>query len=130
MLPKIIVVGTDGSSTATEAVRTAIDLSQAVGATLHIVTAYKEVSALAAAEPVLMASFLVDGDWREATSREAKEVVDRACQWAAEAGVTAHSHALGGPAAEAIMDVASSVQADLIVVGDKGMTGLRRFIGA
>ncbi len=36
-----VVVGTDGSETAAEAVRRAVELAKMCGATLHIVTAYK-----------------------------------------------------------------------------------------
>ena len=40
-----IVVGTDGSDTATQAVRQAVDLARAVGATLELVSAYEPVPA-------------------------------------------------------------------------------------
>ena len=39
-----IVVGTDGSDTAKEAVRQAADLAKQVGATLDLVSAYEPVS--------------------------------------------------------------------------------------
>ena len=39
-----IVVGTDGSETAAEAVRQAIDLAKLTGATLSIVSAFQPVS--------------------------------------------------------------------------------------
>ena len=39
-----IVVGTDGSGTATQAVREAVDMAKAVGATLELVSAYAPVS--------------------------------------------------------------------------------------
>jgi nucleotide-binding universal stress UspA family protein len=38
-----IVVGTDGSDTATQAVREAVDIAGAVGATLELVSAYTPV---------------------------------------------------------------------------------------
>src|SRR2546430_770128 len=38
---KNIVVGTDGSATAAEAVRRAVELAAAQGASLHVVTAYR-----------------------------------------------------------------------------------------
>jgi nucleotide-binding universal stress UspA family protein len=41
---KSIVVGTDGSDTASQAVRQAVDLARAVGAKLEIVSAYEPVS--------------------------------------------------------------------------------------
>src|ERR1700751_1866135 len=39
-----IVVGTDGSESATQAVREAVDMAKAVGATLELVSAYAPVS--------------------------------------------------------------------------------------
>ena len=42
---KSIVVGTDGSDTATQAVRQAVDLARSIGATLELVSAYEPVSA-------------------------------------------------------------------------------------
>src|SRR5215213_8556622 len=39
-----IVVGTDGSETAGEAVREAIELAKAIGATIQLVSAYEPVS--------------------------------------------------------------------------------------
>ena len=41
---KSIVVGTDGSETATQAVRQAVDLAKAVGASVELVSAYEPVS--------------------------------------------------------------------------------------
>ena len=46
---KSIVVGTDGSDTATQAVRQAVDLAGAVGAKLELVSAYAPVSGAAPA---------------------------------------------------------------------------------
>jgi len=39
-----------------------------------------------------------------------------------------HKHARTGDAADAIIDVAEEVGADLIMVGNKGMTGAKRFL--
>ena len=45
----------------------------------------------------------------------------------AEAGFTVEKHAREGDAAHTILDVASEYDADLIAVGARGRTGLRRF---
>jgi nucleotide-binding universal stress UspA family protein len=47
---------------------------------------------------------------------------------AAAAGVTAACHPRQGDPADAILDVAEENGADLIVVGNKGMTGAKRFL--
>jgi len=46
------------------------------------------------------------------------------------AGVTAHTHAGNKEAVDTIIDVAGQVDADLIVVGNKGMKGARRVLGS
>jgi nucleotide-binding universal stress UspA family protein len=43
-------------------------------------------------------------------------------------GVRVTEHAREGDAADAILDVAEELGADLIVVGNKGMTGAKRFL--
>ena len=45
-------------------------------------------------------------------------------------GLEAEAHAVNGDAVSAILDVAEAVDADLVVVGSKGMHGTRRFIGS
>ena len=45
-----------------------------------------------------------------------------------EAGVDVETFAREGDPADAILDVAEERNADLIVVGNKGMTGARRFL--
>jgi nucleotide-binding universal stress UspA family protein len=130
VLPKKIVVGTDGSDTACIAVRSAIELAKALGADLHLVTAYDPVSAvpLAAAEPTVVAALLTDVEWMKANTRQANDILDRAAQWAKDVGITAECHTANGSAPDAIISTAENVGADLIVVGDKGMAGLKRFL--
>ena len=48
----------------------------------------------------------------------------------AGSGVTVHTHALPEGGADALLDVAEAINADLIVVGNRGMTGLRRVLGS
>ena len=57
----------------------------------------------------------------EATLQEAADGVDGA-------GVKVETFAREGAAADAILDVAEEQHADLIVVGNKGMTGAKRFL--
>ena len=57
----------------------------------------------------------------EATLKDAAEEVDGA-------GVKVETFAREGDAADAILDVAEEQNADLIVVGNKGMTGAKRFL--
>jgi nucleotide-binding universal stress UspA family protein len=121
-----IVVGTDGSETAGEAVREAIELAKVVGASIELVSAYEPVSNQRLREEARQAP--EDLQWMvnpredvEATLREASERIE-------EAGVTVTTYPREGDPADAILDVAEERGADLIVVGNKGMTGAKRFL--
>lgn len=120
----IIVVGVDGSETAREAARKAAWLAEAAGAQLHLVMAYgyleertirtqsddvlltprDDAAAIAAAECTLL-------------SREFPALSIRATE------------ATGRPA-RALVTYAESVDADLIVVGNKRVQGLARLLGS
>ena len=54
--------------------------------------------------------------------------LDNACAKAREAGIKVNTHPREGDPADAILDVAEETGADLVVVGNKGMTGARRFL--
>jgi nucleotide-binding universal stress UspA family protein len=57
-----------------------------------------------------------------------KLICDRASARAEQAGVKCESHVVPGDAADALVDVAEQLGADLIVIGNRGMTGVRRFV--
>jgi nucleotide-binding universal stress UspA family protein len=124
---KSIVVGTDGSGTATEAVRHAAQLAQLSGATLHVVHAFQAISPLAAIGPDAGAAALGAGV-REAAEQEAKELVGRAKQQASAAGAEVQTHIRPGDPATVLLETAEEEGADLIVVGNKGMSGVKRFV--
>ncbi|WP_320671404.1 universal stress protein [Patulibacter defluvii] len=101
-----IVVGTDGSPTALVALRHAIRLAAAGGASIDVVTAHDPER---------------EGD-PEAILRDAEAVVR-------EGGVAdVRTHAVPGDPAEAIIRLTDRVKGDLIVIGNKGMTGTKRFL--
>jgi nucleotide-binding universal stress UspA family protein len=123
-----IVVGTDGSDTAAGAVALAIDLAQRSGATLHVVSAYKDpATTIAAAHtgPVGIPDTSLTASAMKSSSEELVAAV------AGGAGaVPVETHAVAGAPADVLINVAESVGADLIVVGSKGMKGARRLIGS
>ena len=55
-------------------------------------------------------------------------ILDRAAGQAERAGVEATTHARQGDPADALLDVAEETHADVLVVGNKGMTGAKRFL--
>jgi nucleotide-binding universal stress UspA family protein len=125
-----IVVGTDGSSTATEAVRRAGALAGAFAADLHVVSAYQPPAVVLAtcAEPGLMSGAV--GEWEAAACDAVHSLLAGVAGELAGAGVTVKTHAVPAHPAAAILAVAEAVGADLIVVGNRGMKGARRMLGS
>ena len=121
-----IVVGTDGSETAAEAVRQAIDLAKMSGATLGIVSAFSPVSERKVKDEQRDAP--ADVQYEIGPREDVNLVLDAAAAEARKEGVEVQTHPVEGDPAEAILKVAEDTKADLIVVGNKGMTGARRFI--
>jgi nucleotide-binding universal stress UspA family protein len=120
------VVGTDGSETAGEAVSQAIDLAKLSGATLSIVSAYAPVSKKRSAGEQLEAP--ADVQYELGPREDINLVLDSAAATAKKEGIEAQTHPVEGDPAEAILTVAEQTKADLIVVGNKGMAGARRFL--
>jgi nucleotide-binding universal stress UspA family protein len=125
---KRIVVGTDGSPSASEAVREAVSLAKLCGAELHIVSAYRPLSALMTHPEFVTLSAQVYEKIDPAGG--AAEVTSRALGFATGANIEVTEHQVAGTAADALCDVAANVGADLIVVGSRGMTGARRVLGS
>lgn len=120
-----IVVGTDGSETAAQAVRQAIELARLSGGTLSIVSAYSSSGRRAGAE---QSEAPADVQYEVGPREDVILVLDAAAAEAKEAGVEVRTHPVEGDPADAILNVAEEVKADLIVVGNKGMTGARRYL--
>jgi nucleotide-binding universal stress UspA family protein len=122
-----IVVGTDGSGTAWTALCEAIELAREHRARLQIVSAYEPVS-----DPRLRNQQIEvpkDLEWMVNPRGDVLATLREAEAAAAQAGVAAvESFARQGDAADAILDVAEEQRADLIVVGNKGTTGAKRFL--
>jgi nucleotide-binding universal stress UspA family protein len=121
-----IVVGTDGSDTATEAVRRAIKLAKMSGGRLEIVAAFEPVTRTRVREE--QAELPGDVSHAVGPREDVNVILDRAVGEAKQDGVEAEPHPREGDPADAILDVAEETNADVIVVGNKGMTGAKRFL--
>ena len=137
-----VLVGSDGSATATEAVRRAASMAVAFGARLTIACAY---SLPGSGSPAVGGGVLgqlagtavapqpgeppADLRWRVTRAAEAEEVARRAAEVAGALGChdVATVTVPGDPAA-ALVALASSLPADLLVVGSKGMQSWTRFV--
>jgi nucleotide-binding universal stress UspA family protein len=97
-----IIVGTDGSDSAARAVDRAVALGSASGA------------------PVTIAS--------AGPADRAQAVVDAEAGRHADSGVDIRTEVLPGEPAAALIDRAEKGGFDLMVVGNKGMTGASRFL--
>jgi nucleotide-binding universal stress UspA family protein len=122
-----IVVGTDGSRMAGIAVTQAVELARSLGAGLHIVSAYEpppegQVLSARTAPPANL-------EWTVNPRQDVLALLAAAEAEAREGGVSpVETHARVGAAADAILDVAEEQGSDLIVVGNRGMTGATRFL--
>src|SRR6201747_647052 len=121
-----IVVGTDGSETAAEAVRQAVDLAKLAGATLSIVSAFSPIPARKVKTQQLDAP--ADVQYEIGPREDVNLVLDAAAADARKEGIEIQTHPVEGDPAEAILNVAEETKADLIVVGNRGMPGPRRFV--
>jgi nucleotide-binding universal stress UspA family protein len=125
----IIVVGTDGSEPANAAVALAVELARPDGATVHLVHAVKaSPSGVSVAQVGSSIAVLGDSEMTREVRAEADAVLARAA--AGADGVKFETRAAAGSPADALMQVAKEVGADLIVVGSKGMQGTHRLIGS
>jgi nucleotide-binding universal stress UspA family protein len=116
-----IVVGTDGSPGAEKAVRWTIDLARGRDVSVCVVAAFPRAGV---AEPLagtarMQPVHLVDA---------AENVVARVARDFTDAGIKVDTDTREGDPASVIIDVAEERDADLIVVGSRGHTGLHRFL--
>ena len=124
-----IVAGTDGSASAEKAVDRAGELARAMGATLHVVISYKDPAAgawMAAASGFAVGEAFSDADLR----LEAQRIVDRSRERLSANGIAAETHVCSGDPAQALMSVAADEEAEMIVVGNRGMSGAKRMLGS
>jgi nucleotide-binding universal stress UspA family protein/nitrite reductase/ring-hydroxylating ferredoxin subunit len=99
-----ILVGTDGSATARIAERTAVMLARAMDADLVIASAYRDDAQRV--DAILAESArAAEADWPRVDRRSAR-----------------------GDPADVLVSLAQDEQADLVVVGNRGMTGKARFL--
>jgi nucleotide-binding universal stress UspA family protein len=121
-----IVVGSDGSDTAKQAVDEAMRIAKALGAELHVVMSNHSlrgahvVGAPQGAVPVY-------GSMHEGLPAA---IIDEAVAAARISGITAEGHVIDRDPADALLQVADEIDASTIVVGNKGMSGGRRLLGS
>ena len=120
---RTILLPIDFSSHAGAALELAIGLARESGATIHLFHAYEiplgtiPPYGVAIPEPLL-------ADVRDAAARR----LDKAARQLAGAGVRSETHILHAAPAEGLAEAARSVHADLILMGTRGLTGLKHVL--
>jgi nucleotide-binding universal stress UspA family protein len=118
-----IVVAVDFSEHADQALDVAVEFAKQLGAELHLVHALDVRIALMTPYEVAIPTAFIE-EARNAAASKLKVLVEKV---AAE-GVRATSQLSGVPAASAIVDLAEELEADLIVMGTRGYTGLKHVL--
>ena len=121
-----IVVGTDGSDTAKEAVKQATELASTLGAKVFLVSAYEPVPEGRLRDE--RQDVPADLQWMVNPREDVESTLKEGADGIKSSGVEAETFAREGDPADAILEVAEEKGADLIVVGNKGMSGAKRFV--
>jgi len=116
-----VLVPTDGSDCANQALALGVDVADAEGATLHLLSAI--------AVPALGVDVRTDVQL-ELLEESAHELLDDAAAFADDAGVEAASKSVeyGSSIHQAILGYIDDHDADLVVVGTHGRTGFDRYV--
>src|SRR3954454_18688421 len=121
-----IVVGTAGSETAGEAVRQATELAKAVGAKVNLVSAFQPVGNQRLRQE--RQEVPDDAQWMVNQREDVDATLKQAAENAQEAGGETETFARQGDPPDAILDVPEEQTADMIIVGNKRMSGAPRFL--
>ena len=128
-----IVGGVNQAATAAMAAERALELGALTGGEVHLVAAIGGTERGAPLSAMVPGAALTGGEPRSEgpgqgdARRHAVSFLDRVAK---DAATTTHTHVLPGEPAEVILQVAEEVDADLVVVGSKGMHGARRVLGS
>lgn len=116
-----ILVATDFSPSAAHATDTAIDYAKKLGSKIILLHAYD----LPLPAPSITGAYVLPDGIYEEIEKAATERVEHAAREVSETGVPCEGVAIGLPAAMAIVNEASRLEADLIVMGTRGLTGIK-----
>jgi nucleotide-binding universal stress UspA family protein len=133
IFPTGILLAIDGSREAELAARTAADLSQKTHSELHVVHAVSiaPVGPLVYPEDPDLQSVEyeaeINEEYQRISERRAREVLEAEVEKVRSAGGTvAQDHLIEGPVAPEIVRLAEEIGAGLIVMGSRGLGGIRR----
>ena len=116
--PTEILLATDGSEATEQATEAAVDLSTKSGSELHVVHVWHDV-------PGPYAHKFVKGELR----RQGQEILDEQVRKIEEAGATVtKAYLRGGRTTDEVLRLGDELDAGLLVVGSRGLRGMRRIL--
>jgi nucleotide-binding universal stress UspA family protein len=118
-----VAVGTDGTSTASEAVKAATEIARRFDAKLVLLSAFQD----AGGRPRDTGSS-AEVQWASSPAAQVQEILARASDEIARGGVECSTLVDEGDPAEVLVRLAGESGADLLVIGNKGME--RRVLGS
>ncbi|MCR9095812.1 MAG: universal stress protein [bacterium] len=120
-----ILVATDFSTPAAHATDMAIDYARKLDSKIVLVHAYDLPIPLPG--PTLSGTYTLPEGLIEEVAKSARDAVEAAAKEVAATGVVCEGIAIGVPAAMGIVNEAVERHADLIVMGTRGLTGIKHF---
>ncbi|GAA4822022.1 MULTISPECIES: universal stress protein [Tomitella] len=128
----LIVIAYDGTENARRAIRYAGRFLAAERAILVTVwePMVRQAARMSGLSGMMQPDWLPDDDTEDIAHVEAREVAEEGLQLAAEAGLTAEARCIesGTTVWTTIVEIADELDADVIVTGTRGTTGLRSLI--
>jgi nucleotide-binding universal stress UspA family protein len=115
-----VAVGTDGSATADEAVKQAAEVARRFGAKLVLLSAFQDSGSAPGDD--------IELQWATSSSARVRTILDQLRDEIAQDGIECEARAEEGHPAEVLVRLADECDADLLVVGNRGMK--RRVLGS
>ena len=118
-----IVVATDFSEAAAHAIETAADFARHFEAELIVVHAYN--IEIPVASPIMTGGYVLPEGFIDQIRQQAQQEVDKIAKDLKSRGIAAVGIAVDAPPASAVIETADQKGANLIVMGTRGLTGLK-----
>lgn len=118
-----IVVAMDFSQPSERALGVAIDLARLSGGRIHLVHSYMELP-----QQLLERNLWIGDEVWDRVKREDAERLEKYCQQVKSAGIDVQVHQTKVQPSEGIAAEAHQIGADLIVMGTRGLSGLKHIL--
>ena len=115
-----VAVGTDGSATADQAVKEAAEIARRFDAKLVLLSAFHDSSAGEGED--------IERQWEWNSSARLKAILERTEAELSQSGLECETQTDDGDPADVLVRLAEECGADLLVIGNKGIT--RRVLGS